>query len=94
MDILLQTARMACYQVMVDNFASLCNCTTVDRSLRLSDSSLLKLSDGQCLTTNVCGCTHHGPVCGLLVFWLQVAIEPFALFHHSVFDYMCFTAMK
>ena len=43
------------------------------------------------LTINVYGRAHRGPVCGVLVFWLQIAIEPFALFHHSVFDYMCFT---
>ena len=29
------------------------------------------------------GC-HRGPVCGLLVFLLPIAIKPFALFHHSV----------
>ena len=29
---------------------------------------------------------HRGPVCGFLVFWLQIAIEPLALFHHSGFD--------
>ena len=33
---------------------------------------------------------YCGSVCGCLVFWLQIATEPFALFHHSVFDYMFF----
>ena len=42
---------------------------------------------------NICGRVHRGPVCGFLVVWLQVAIEPFALFHHSVFDYVCITVM-
>ena len=27
----------------------------------------------------------------LCVFWLQNAIDPFVLFHHSVYDHMCFT---
>ena len=36
-----------------------------------------------------CGWTHPGPVGGFLVFWLQIAIGPFALFHHSGFDYTC-----
>ena len=35
----------------------------------------------------------RGPVCGCLMFWLQIAIETFVLFHHSVFDYMCITVM-
>ena len=46
---------------------------------------LQSISDGPCLTTNVCGRAYHGPVCGLLVFWLQIAIEPFVCFHLSVF---------
>ena len=29
---------------------------------------------------------YRGPVCFFLVAWLQVAIEPFALFHHGVYD--------
>ena len=37
--------------------------------------------------------SQKGLVCGFLVFWLQIAIEPLALFHHSVFDYMCFSVM-
>ena len=37
------------------------------------------------LAINVCGRAHRGPVYGFLVFWLQIAIEPFALFHHNVF---------
>ena len=57
--------------------------------LRLSPRSV---SDSRCLIS-VCGRAHRASVCGFLVFWLQIAIEPFALFHHSVFDYMCFTVM-
>ena len=34
---------------------------------------------------------HHGPVCGLHILWLRIAIEPLTLFYHSVLDYMCFT---
>ena len=30
---------------------------------------------------------HRGRVCGFLVFFLQISIELFALFHHSVYDY-------
>ena len=31
---------------------------------------------------------------GLFSFlFFQIAIEPFALFHHSVFDHMCFTVI-
>ena len=33
----------------------------------------------------VCGRAHRGPVCGFLVYWLQVAVEPFA--YHNGFDY-------
>ena len=51
------------------------------------------VSDGPCLTINVCGPVYCGPICGFLVFWLQIFIGPFALFHHSVFDYMCFSMM-
>ena len=38
---------------------------------------------------------HRGPVCGFLVSWLQIIIEPFALFHHNVMiicvSLSCFT---
>ena len=27
---------------------------------------------------------YRAPVCGILVFWFQIAIQPFALFHDSV----------
>ena len=58
---------------------------------------LRKIADGLgtygnlSLSINVRGRTHGGPVCGFLVFWLQIAIEPFALIHQSVCDYMCFS---
>ena len=29
----------------------------------------------------------------LFVFWLQIAIEPFVMFHHCVYDYMCLNVM-
>ena len=45
------------------------------------------------LTINVCDRAHRGPVCSFLMFWLQIAIQPFALFHHSVCDYVCFNVM-
>ena len=44
------------------------------------------------LTISVSG-RARGPVCGCLVFWFQVAIEPFALFYRCLFDYMCFTVI-
>ena len=51
------------------------------------------VSDGRRLTINVYIRAHHGPVCGFLVFWLQLTIGPFALFNRSGFDYTCFTVM-
>ena len=48
---------------------------------------------GWLATINAGGRACHGPVCDFLVFWLQITIAPFALFHHSVYDNMCFTAM-
>ena len=44
----------------------------------------------QCLWSNVLTVIFHwchGPVYGFHVFWLQIAIEPFALFCHSFCDY-------
>ena len=38
-------------------------------------------------------CSFQRPVGVLFVFLLQIAIESFAFFHHSVFDYMCFTVV-
>ena len=51
------------------------------------------VSDGRRMTINVCGRVHRGPVCVFLVFWPQIAIESFVLFHHIVLRYMCFTMM-
>ena len=34
---------------------------------------------------NQCGRIHRVPVCGFLVVWLQIALERFVLFHHSVY---------
>ena len=43
------------------------------------------LSDERCLTIYVGGWAHRGPVYSFLVLWLQIAFEPFALFHHIAF---------
>ena len=50
-----------------------------------------KVGDWQSLSV---GRIHSAPVCGFHVFWLQVAIEHFALFTHSVCDYMCFSGLR
>ena len=50
------------------------------------------VSDSWRLNYIVCGWAHRGLVCGFLVFRLQIANGPLALFHHSVCD-MCFTVM-
>ena len=62
---------------------------------RLIDGLLLNLfqkfnhlHDYQCMWSG-----YRGSVCGFLIFWLQIVIGPFALFHHSVFDYRCFIVM-
>ena len=39
------------------------------------------------MTINDYGRAHHVPVCGFLVFWFQIVVEPFALLHCSVCDY-------
>ena len=41
---------------------------------------LQSVSDGWHLTINICGKAHRGLVCIFLVFWLQIAIDPFAGF--------------
>ena len=48
------------------------------------------VSDDRCLIINLCGLAKLSPVCGLLVPCLQITIGPLALFHHSVFVYVCF----
>ena len=60
---------------IVAKFASLFKCTTVGRS---SDAMTARLS--VCfrwlrLTISVCGQAYRGPICGFLVFWLQIATE-------------------
>ena len=55
---------------MIDNFASLLNCTTVTRSSDLMKEPSQSVS-GWLLTITVCGRAHCGPVCGFLVIWLQ-----------------------
>ena len=91
MDIMWQTACLIVYPIMVYNFAFLFTCMTVGRSQTKWRLSPQSVSDGCRLTMNVCGRTHRGLVCGFLVFWIHIASEPFALFHQSVCDYMCFT---
>ena len=72
-----------------------------------TDFSLLNLfTDGWRLTISVRGCASHGPVCGFLVLWLQIALITFhqsfffffffyliTFFFFFFFDYMCFTVM-
>ena len=53
-------------------------CPSISMLMKLSDISVILLC---------------GPICGFLVIWLQVVMEPFVLFHHSVFYYMCFILM-
>ena len=92
MDILRQTACMVVNPNMADNFASIFNWTTVSRSSD-NDNSLLNPFQ---LVGAWLSMSWLGPTVVLFViflFSLQIAIEPFALFHHSVFDYMCFTVM-
>ena len=59
-------------------------CVGLQTKWRLPSQSV---SDDRCLAISVCGRVHRGHICGFLVFWLQIAIEPFALFHHTGFDY-------
>ena len=79
MDILRQTACVV-HPIMVDSI--LCPSLIARRWVgaqtkwRLPSKSV---SDGWCLTINVCGWAYRSPVCGFLVFWLQMAIELFAL---------------
>ena len=40
---------------------------------------------------NISGRAHHSPVCGFLMFGIQIAIEPFNLFLDSVCGYMSLT---
>ena len=48
----------------------------------------MSVSEDWRLTINVCGRAHCDIVRSFLAFWLQIAIETFALSHHSVCD-MC-----
>ena len=65
--------------LIIAKFVSLFNCMTVGRS---SDSMTVP-SDGQRLFINVCYRANCGFVCVCLVFWYQISVEPFGLFHHS-----------
>ena len=58
-------------------------------SIYLNRHVFVMASESWRLTINVCGRAKHGPVCGFLVLWPSVAIEPIALFHHRVLDNVC-----
>ena len=79
--------------IIVENFAPLLNSTTVGLLLRQNDGSFFYLFQMMVLYNNVCGRVLRVPVCCFLCFGLHIATEPFALFHHGGFDYMCFTVM-
>ena len=49
--------------------------------------------DGRRLNASVFGRDYRGTIAGFLVFWLQIAIEPFALLHYSDFNYIILTVM-
>ena len=53
----------------------------------------VSISEGRRLTINVCGRVRRRPICGFLVFWLQIAVDSFALFQYRVCDYICFSVM-
>ena len=61
--------------IMVDNFASLFNCTMCSGSQTKWRLPPQSVSEEWYLTINVCDRAHHSPVCGFLVLWLQIAIE-------------------
>ena len=46
----------------------------------------VSISECRRLIINVYGWARHGPICGYLVFWFQITIEPFALFQYRVCD--------
>ena len=62
------------------SFASFFNCMTGVDPQTKSRLPPQSVSDGRCLTINVCGRAHRGPASDIFVFLLQIAIEPFALF--------------
>ena len=59
--------------------------------LGLNDGCLLNLFQMVNLPINVCGRAYRATVCNFLVFWLQVAIEPFAFFHclYVLYVFLC-----
>ena len=79
----------ACMYVLnfINNKYCLNQLNSVGSDLRLNKGSFLSLFQTVCAY----GQTHRGPFCVVLVFWLQITIESFALFHHIGFDYICFT---
>ena len=78
---------------MVDNFASLFNCKTVGRSLdEMLAPSLIRFRRSV-LDYQYMWSDSSWSFCGILVSWLQIAIENFALLYQSIFDFMCLTVM-
>ena len=57
--------------------------------------SVLRLHDGSLHNLFQLSVSVVGPIVVLfvVVFLLQITIEPFVLYHHSGFDYMCFAAI-
>ena len=71
-----QTACVVIRPVLVDNFASLCNCTTVDRvSDRMTDASSVYFRRFMPSVWSA----YRGPTWGFPFLWFQ--IEPSSLFH-------------
>ena len=78
---------MAVTPIIVDNLAS--SLTAERRVYPQTKWCLppLSVSEGWHPTIGIYSLVYHGLVCRFLVIWLQIAIEHFALFHHSVYDY-------
>ena len=62
---------------MVGNFASLFNITQWVGPQTKWQLPLQPDLYGWHLTINVCARAHSGSACGFLVFWLQIATDPF-----------------
>ena len=76
--------------IMADNFYSLFNCTTISLSIYKMTAPYSVCCKK--LAPSVSDLAHRGPVCGFLVFWLQIAIQPPGVcffFFIKVFVIMC-----
>ena len=69
--------------------ASPFNCMTVGWSSGKWRPPTQSVLDGWHLNIKVCNRASRGPVCGFLVFWLQIVIEAFALFHPRIREPLC-----